>query len=242
MTSSSTGSTVWPPICFVTMSGRDTCSSKPSRRIISIRIDSCSSPRPTTFICSGVSVGSTRMETFPSSSLSSRSFIWRDVTYCPSRPGHRRGVHAEDHRHGRLVDGDRRDRELVLHVGDRLANRDVLDAREADDVACGGLLDVHALQPVEGVELRHLRVLNVRVQLAHRHRVADLHAAVEDAADGDAAEVVARVEVRDEQLQRRVRDCRAAAARARRSRRRAAGDPRRRRPGRAWRCRSCALV
>ena len=86
MTSSSTGSTIWPPICFVTMSGRETCSSKPSRRIISIRIDSCSSPRPTTFICSGESVGSIRIETFPSSSLSSRSFSWRDVTNCPSRP------------------------------------------------------------------------------------------------------------------------------------------------------------
>ena len=48
-------------------------------------------------------------------------------------------------------------------------------------------------------------VLNGCVQLAHGDRVADLHAAVEDAADRDAAEIVARIEVGDEQLQRRVR-------------------------------------
>ncbi len=51
-----------------------------------MRIESCSSPRPSTFICSGVSVGSTRIDTLPSSSRSSRSLIWREVTYWPSRP------------------------------------------------------------------------------------------------------------------------------------------------------------
>ena len=86
ITSSSTGSTTWPPSSLVTISGRDTWSSKPSRRIISMRIESCSSPRPRTFICSGESVSSTRIDTLPSSSRSSRSRRLRDVTYCPSRP------------------------------------------------------------------------------------------------------------------------------------------------------------
>ena len=49
-------------------------------------MESCSSPRPSTFICSGVSVGSTLIETLPSSSRSRRSLICREVTYCPSRP------------------------------------------------------------------------------------------------------------------------------------------------------------
>ena len=93
----------------------------------------------------------------------------------------------------------------MLHVGDRLADRDVLDAGQADDVARRGLLDVDALQAVEGIELGDLGVLNRRIELDHRDGVADLHAAVEDPADRDAPEVVARVEVRDEQLQRRVR-------------------------------------
>ena len=82
----------------------------------------------------------------------------RDVL--PVAAGHRRRVDAEDHRHRRLVDGDRRNRHVVLGVGDRLADRDVLDAREADDVAGGGLIDLDALQPVEGEQLRDLRLLH----------------------------------------------------------------------------------
>jgi hypothetical protein len=68
MTRSSTGSIFTPLISLVTISGRDTWTSYPSRRIISIRIESCSSPRPMTRICSGLSVSSTRRETLPSSS------------------------------------------------------------------------------------------------------------------------------------------------------------------------------
>jgi hypothetical protein len=119
--------------------------------------------------------------------------------------GHRRGIDAEDHRHGRLVDRNRRDRDLVLHVGDRLADRDVLDAGEADDVARRGLLNIHTPQAVKCIQLGDLGVLHSGIELHDRHRIADLHAAVENPADRNPAEVVARVEVGDEQLQRRVR-------------------------------------
>ena len=40
-------------------------------------------------------------------------------------------------------------------VGDRLADRDVLDAREADDVAGRGLGDLDAFQPLEREQLGH---------------------------------------------------------------------------------------
>ena len=162
MTSSSTGSTISPLMVFVTMSGRDTCISKPSRRIISIRIDSCSSPRPTTFICSGESVGSSRIDTLPSSSRSSRSLQLPRRHVLAFAAGHRRRVDAEDDRHRRLVDRDRRNRDLVLHVRDRLADRDVLDAGQAHDVAGGRFLDVDALQTIERVQLGDLRVLHGR--------------------------------------------------------------------------------
>ena len=119
--------------------------------------------------------------------------------------GHRRRVDAEDHRHGRLVDGDRRDGDAVLDVGNRLADGDVLDAGQADDVAGRGLLDVDALQAVERVQLGDLRLLDGGVQLAHRDLIADLHAPVEDAADRDPSDVIARIEVGDQQLERRVR-------------------------------------
>ncbi len=51
-----------------------------------MRIDRCSSPRPRTSNVSAESVSSTRSATFDSSSRISRSRIWRDVRYLPSRP------------------------------------------------------------------------------------------------------------------------------------------------------------
>ena len=53
----------------------------------------------------------------------------------PFAPRHRRGVDAEDHRHGRLVDRRRRHRQAMLDVGDGFADGDVLDAGQTDDVA-----------------------------------------------------------------------------------------------------------
>jgi len=84
ITSSSMGSCVTPFTCLVTVSGWDTESSYPSRRIISIRIASCSSPRPRTLKLSVDSWGSTRMATLYRSSFSSRSFRWREVDEFPS--------------------------------------------------------------------------------------------------------------------------------------------------------------
>ena len=186
------------------MSGRDTCSSNPSRRIISIRIDSCSSPRPTTFICSGVSVGSRRIDTLPSSSLSSRSFSWRDVTYCPSRP----------------ATGDVLTPKIMYTVGSSIAIGGIaiwcsmsvivspivmssMPARQTMSPAAASWMSTR-FRPSKAIELGDLGVLHGGIELHHRHGIADLDAAVEDAADGDAAEVVARVEVGDQQLQRRI--------------------------------------
>ncbi len=86
MVTCSTGSMRTPSTVLVTISGRPTLSSKPSRRIISIRTPSCISPRPSTLKLSGESVSSTRMETLVSSSRSRRSRRLRLVTSEPSLP------------------------------------------------------------------------------------------------------------------------------------------------------------
>jgi hypothetical protein len=53
-----------------------------------------------------VSVGSTRIDTLPMSSRSSRSLICARHEL-PVAAGERRGIDAEDHRHRRFVDRDR---------------------------------------------------------------------------------------------------------------------------------------
>src|SRR6185503_5780205 len=118
--------------------------------------------------------------------------------------GERRRVDAEAHGDGRLVDGNRGDGLRALGGGDRLADHDALDAREADDRPGRSRRRINSLQPLERVELGHDGALHGPVKFADANRVADLDAAVEDAADGQAAQVVARVEIGDERLQRRV--------------------------------------
>ena len=60
--------------------------------------------------------------------------------------GERGGVDADGHRDGRLVDGDQRQRDRVLHVGQRLADHDVGHAGDGDDVAGAGGLAGLALE------------------------------------------------------------------------------------------------
>ena len=67
-------------------SGRETHSSMPSRRISSMRIARCSSPRPDTFTPSARPRSSTRSATLTRNSRSSLSLIWRSVTARPSSP------------------------------------------------------------------------------------------------------------------------------------------------------------
>ena len=92
----------------------------------------------------------------------------------------------------------------MFDIGNRFADGDVLDAGEADDVAGGRLGDLDPLQPLEREELRDLCFLHLSIELAHGDRVADLDAAVEHASDRDPPEVVARIEICDKHLERRV--------------------------------------
>ena len=81
------------------------------------------------------------------------------MTYCPSRPaiGEVLTPKIIDTVGSSMAIGGIAHR--VLGIGDRLADGDVLDAGEADDVAGGGLLDLDALQAVEGEQLGDLRLL-----------------------------------------------------------------------------------
>ena len=84
---SSIGSHFSPLISLYITCGCPTCNSYPSRRIVSMSTERCSTPRPLT---THLSVESSNCLTlnarFFSSSFCRRSLIWRDVTNLPSRP------------------------------------------------------------------------------------------------------------------------------------------------------------
>ncbi len=136
----------------VITSGLPTDISYPSRRIISIRIASCSSPRPETWKASGVSVGST-----PDRDVGQRLLLQAllelargDVLAVAA--AERGVVDRQHHRDRRLVDLDVRQRPRVLALGERLADAHVLDAGDGHDVARARLGDLDPLQPVVAVE------------------------------------------------------------------------------------------
>ena len=163
---------------LVSTCGLPTVSSKPSRRIISTRTASCSSPRPCTSQVSGRSVGSTRMLTLPTSSASSRSFTSRAVSCVPSWPASGDVLMPIVIARLGIVDVDHRERSRVVEVGQRLADRDLGDAGDGDDLAGTGLVGRHPVERLGDVELGDLGPLDRAVGAAPRHRLALARGAV----------------------------------------------------------------
>ena len=227
----STGSWRLPSISFVSTSGLPTVSSKPSRRISSTSTASWSSPRPCTSHASGREVGRTRSETLPTSSASSRSLTWLAVSRVALGAGERARVDADRDRERRLVDGRDRQRPRVVGVGDRLADRHLRQAGERDDLARPGLVGGDAVERLGDVELGHARGLDRPVGAAPGDLRALAQRAVADAEQREPADVRARVEVRDERLQRVLRVVASAPGSSRAACRRAARGPARARPG-----------
>jgi len=113
----------------------------------------------------------------------------------------RRGVDRELHGDGGLVDHDVGQRRRVLHLRDGLADVDALHAGDSDDVAQLSLLDVHALQAVEGKQLGDLDFLERSIELGDGRLFAVAQAAIEDAGNRHPAQVIAVVQVGHQNLQ-----------------------------------------
>ena len=191
-----------PSISRVTTWGLPTVSSKPSRRIISTSTASCSSPRPCTSHASGRSVSSTRIETLPTSSWSSRLLTRRAVSFVPSWPASgdvlmpmvidRLGSSTWISGSGRGSSGSASVSPIVTSG----------DAGDGDDLAGSGLLGVDAVERLGDVQLGHLDPLDLAVGPAPRDLLAAPDRAVHDPAQGEAADVGRRVEVGHQRLRR----------------------------------------
>ena len=182
-------------------------SSKPSRRMISASTANCSSPRPCTSQVSGRSVSSTRRDTLPRISWSSRSLIMRAVSLEPSR--RRAGwCWCQRHRDRRLVHHDQRQRTGIVGVGDRLADRDLIDTGHGDDVAGTGAPRGRPLQPLGHQQLGQLDPGDGAVAATPGHRLAPAATVpCAHAAEREPAEVRRGVQVGDLRLHGRPGTC-----------------------------------
>ena len=113
-----------------------------------------------------------------------------------------RVVDAELNGDGGLVDDDQRQRRGVFNAGKGLADGDAFDAGDGYDVAEFGLRGLGALEAGEGEELGDLDLLQREIAARNHDFVAGMQRALEDASDGDAAEVLRVVEIGDQNLQR----------------------------------------
>src|SRR5207249_6015602 len=77
--------------------------------------------------------------------------------------GERRGVHTDRHAQAGLVDEDHRQRPRIVDVGQRLANGDIGQPGDGDDLAGAGLGRVDAVEGLGDVQLGDLHLLDAAV-------------------------------------------------------------------------------
>ena len=128
--------------------------------------------------------------------------------------GQRGRVHPERHPQGRRVDVEPRQGARIGGIGQRVADRDLGQTGDRDDVARPRFLDVDPIDAVGGLQAgdgpverdraagldRTRRV--VRLLADDRDPLPDADRAVPDAPDRHPPDVIVRGQVRDEQLER----------------------------------------
>src|SRR6185436_5813222 len=91
--------------------------------------------------------------------------------------------------------------ERRVRMRHRLADIDAFHARDRQDVSRYPDRFINALQALKGVKLRDLRLLERTIQFRDSHVIAEMQRSIEDAADRETAEILAVVQIGDEQLQ-----------------------------------------
>ena len=110
-------------------------------------------------------------------------------------PRQGRGVDADRHGDRRLVHVDQRQRLRIVRVGEGLADRDLRDARDGDDVARSGLFRRDPVQGFSHQQLGELHVLYAAVVPAPRDLLAPPQLARDDAAQRQPPQVGGGVQV-----------------------------------------------
>src|ERR1700693_2855106 len=211
MMHSSIGSWRSPLISRVMTAGRDTSNSYPSRRIVSIRMARCSSPRPLTSKMSAVAPSATVRATLVCSSRSRRARRWaapelaRRAAGGGLAAGEGRLVDRELHPQGRLAHLQPLQRLRMLGIRDRIPDRDIGEASDIDDLARRRGFGGPPLQGFDREQRRDPLALAGARLADPDYILAGSQRAARDPPNGQPADVIVMVQVAHHQLQRAVR-------------------------------------
>ena len=114
--------------------------------------------------------------------------------------GERRGVDADQHREAGLIDGDHGERLRIVEVGERLADGDLRDPGDSDDLAGARGVRVYAFQRLGDVHLAEGGALDRAVVTAPGDLLTALERPVDDAAEREPSDVRRGIEVGDQRL------------------------------------------
>ena len=95
--------------------------------------------------------------------------------------GHGRSVDADGHGDGRVIHRDERQGTRILEVDEGLADHDVFDAGDGNDIAGGGGVGGHPLEALGGQQLGDVDALDGAVVACQAHVSTLLQGAVVDA-------------------------------------------------------------
>ena len=119
--------------------------------------------------------------------------------------GQRRSIDHKVHGQGRLVHAQHRQAFRIVFVGNGYADTDVFDTGNNHDIAGFSFFQRYAFQALEAQQLVDAALGNLFFMIHHGNNLAGFDAAVQDAADTEAAGIVVVVQLGNLELQRFVR-------------------------------------
>ena len=117
----------------------------------------------------------------------------------------RRGVNAEEHGNGRLIDRQRRQRFNILRIADGVRDVQLAQTGDRDDIARFSDVALDTLQTQVGQNFTDFTITGFAFAINDSDLLVRLHFTALDAADADDANVVVVVQLGDLHLQRAIK-------------------------------------
>src|SRR5438309_4349630 len=122
----------------------------------------------------------------------------------PLASGKRRVVHQNAHSNGRRIYIDKLKRGALFSIGQCFTDISVLKSGQPHDFASAGLLGFDLFETGMGKERRDRSAFAISIAMKTDNRIANAHAAADDATKSDAPDIITVFKIRDEHLKERI--------------------------------------